>query len=30
LNIVFQVWVSRVQEISESNGDYVRWKTIYI
>jgi hypothetical protein len=24
LNIVFQVWVSRVQEISESNGDYVR------
>jgi hypothetical protein len=24
LNTVFQAWVSRVQEISGSNGDYVR------
>jgi hypothetical protein len=25
LNRVFQAWVQRVQEVSEDNGDYVRW-----
>jgi hypothetical protein len=25
LNIIFQAWVGRVQEVSEGNGDYVRW-----
>jgi hypothetical protein len=24
LNTVFQVWMGRVQEVSEGNGDYVR------
>jgi hypothetical protein len=24
LNIIFQAWVGRVQEVSEGNGDYVR------
>jgi hypothetical protein len=24
LNTIFQAWVCRVQEVSESNGDYVR------
>jgi hypothetical protein len=25
LTTVFQAWVHRIQEISEDNGDYVRW-----
>jgi hypothetical protein len=25
LNTVFQAWVRRIQEVSEGNGDYVRW-----
>jgi hypothetical protein len=25
LNIVFQAWVLRVQEVSECNGSYVGW-----
>jgi hypothetical protein len=25
LNTIFQAWVSRVQEVSEGNRDYVRW-----
>jgi hypothetical protein len=25
LNGVFQVWMQRVQEVSQSNWDYVRW-----
>jgi hypothetical protein len=25
LNIIFQAWVRRVQEVSEGNGDYVGW-----
>jgi hypothetical protein len=24
LNLVFRTWVERVQEVSQSNGDYVR------
>jgi hypothetical protein len=25
LNRVVQAWVRRIQEVSESNGDYVGW-----
>jgi hypothetical protein len=30
LNGVFQAWVRRVQEVSQSNRDYVRWQLIFI
>jgi hypothetical protein len=30
LNSVFQVWVGWVQEISQDNREYVRWKIISI
>jgi hypothetical protein len=25
INGVFQAWVQRIQEVSQGNGDYVRW-----